>query len=328
MFLSNPFLHPKLALLVGLRVLFFMSQTAQSQTLYGSYKIQSLATAKWLTGNEARMYMADPDGTTYQYWSLQHTDVQVQGHAVYAIRNGNTGLCLTGTPGKIYLAGCDGSMGQIWKVVPADVEGTYLMTNLVTNLLLDSNPGQVFPMSQNGSNYQKWRLNNTGGQAPGVQSRIGTAVSTAPPAYNQAPPAYPQARPAASVGVAPPANPESDPRRVHRYIRRNMAYMPGSSVESKNGKYQVYFQEDGNLVVYRLTDRPKKALWGSNTVISDIGKFSFQDDGNLVIYNRAGQSVWATGTDGRGEYMLLQNDGNLVIYNQAGVAIWATNTAE
>jgi Peptidase family M23 len=53
----------------------------------------------------------------------------------------------------------------------------------------------------------------------------------------------------------------------------------------------------------------------------------FQSDGNLVLTNtRSGEVLWATGTEGRGEQLILQSDGNLVLYG-GGRALWATNTS-
>jgi CHAP domain len=54
-------------------------------------------------------------------------------------------------------------------------------------------------------------------------------------------------------------------------------------------------------------------------------RLRFQSDGNLVLINSSGQSLWATGTEGRGKTLAIQGDGNIVIYGDSG-ALWATNT--
>lgn len=270
-----------------------------AQKFSGDFTFTSLATSKVLDGNTTTVYPSGANRGDYQKWRIRPTDISAGDKRTFTIRSVATGKCLDGDGGRLYVSDCNGGNYQTWLIEPADQQGYVWITSMATGKVIDGDPEKLYPSNRNGGNYQKWRMDRI------EQPRIGTAVSTAPPAY-----------------------PDADPRRVHRYIPRSRGFMPGSSVESKNGKYQVYFQEDGNLVVYRLTDRPKKTLWASNTVISDVGKFSFQDDGNLVIYNRNDKAVWATGTNGRGDYMLLQNDGNLVIYNQAGVAIWASNTAE
>jgi hypothetical protein len=53
----------------------------------------------------------------------------------------------------------------------------------------------------------------------------------------------------------------------------------------------------------------------------------FQGDGNLVLLNKSGKVLWATGTEGRGERLVMQADGNLVIYDRGNKPLWATNTS-
>jgi hypothetical protein len=49
---------------------------------------------------------------------------------------------------------------------------------------------------------------------------------------------------------------------------------------------------------------------------------AFQSDGNMVIRNAAGQTIWNTGTNGKGATQaVLQSDGNLVVY-AGGKALW------
>jgi hypothetical protein len=55
-------------------------------------------------------------------------------------------------------------------------------------------------------------------------------------------------------------------------------------------------------------------------------KFIFQHDGNLVLYNRAGNPIWATGTNNRADLLAVQADGNIVLYGSSGVA-WASGTS-
>ena len=63
-------------------------------------------------------------------------------------------------------------------------------------------------------------------------------------------------------------------------------------------------------------------------VLLDNGKveLDWQGDGNLVLYRKQdGVPLWVSGTAGKATHMCLQGDGNLVIYNGGGVA-WASNT--
>jgi hypothetical protein len=93
---------------------------------------------------------------------------------------------------------------------------------------------------------------------------------------------------------------------------------------SRNHRYRLVLQKDGNLVLY---DARRHPLWSSNTDGQHVEKCVMQRDGNLVLYHRNGQPVWASNTVGRpGSYLLLQNDGNLVIYQPQ--AVWASNTTQ
>jgi len=95
-------------------------------------------------------------------------------------------------------------------------------------------------------------------------------------------------------------------------------------LSSGDGRYQLILQDDGNLVLYRLSDH--KALWASGTNGKAVSKAIMQQDGNFVIYGYP-NAVWATNTNGKpNATLIVQNDGNVVIYEPT-VPIWASNTA-
>jgi hypothetical protein len=103
---------------------------------------------------------------------------------------------------------------------------------------------------------------------------------------------------------------------VSRVLRRNMY------LSSADGRYRLWLQGDGNIVLYGPSGR---ALWANNRLTTDM--LIMQGDGNLVGYSNAGGSTWASNTTGSGgNRLVVQNDGNLVIYS-ATRAVWATNTA-
>lgn len=88
-------------------------------------------------------------------------------------------------------------------------------------------------------------------------------------------------------------------------------------VRSRDGRFKLFQQKDGNLVLRRGTE----AVWASET--SGTGVFTtMQKDGNLVIRNSAGTPLWSSGTASPGALLAVQNDGNVVIYSKAGKAIW------
>jgi hypothetical protein len=99
---------------------------------------------------------------------------------------------------------------------------------------------------------------------------------------------------------------------------------PGQSISSANGQYSFIYQSDGNLVLYRESDR--HPLWTPNTD-GRVGVCIMQDDGNLVVYDPT--LSWASGISGHpGSHLVVQNDGNVVIYQPNGAPLWATNTSQ
>ncbi len=114
----------------------------------------------------------------------------------------------------------------------------------------------------------------------------------------------------------------------HTRFEKGSIITSGRSVYSKNRNYKLTLQKDGNLVLSRIYSDRIQPIWATQTDTKAVEKCSFQTDGNLVLYGYNGNAIWASGTDNRGQYLLLQNDGNLVIYNGNDVAIWSTNTHE
>jgi hypothetical protein len=102
----------------------------------------------------------------------------------------------------------------------------------------------------------------------------------------------------------------------------------GQSIVSNNGIYQLIFQTDGNLVLYkRYPGVAQRALWASGTNGLASDSYIRQGDGNLVIYDPGSHAIWSSGTYGHpGSRLVRQDDGNLVIYQPNNVAIWATGT--
>jgi hypothetical protein len=95
------------------------------------------------------------------------------------------------------------------------------------------------------------------------------------------------------------------------------------SLESPSKNFRLTMQIDGNLVLYRQSDR--KALWASNTA-SPVKFCLFQSDGNLVLYTTNHQPRWSSNTFGR-NYLRVQDDGNVVIYRWLfATPLWSTGT--
>jgi YD repeat-containing protein len=103
----------------------------------------------------------------------------------------------------------------------------------------------------------------------------------------------------------------------------NQGLVRGEYLVSPDGRYSLWMQSDGNLVVYG----PSSALWSSGTANTTAAYVLMQGDGNLVIYDVAGNAIWNSQTTGNANSSLtIQVDGNLVIYNSSNAAVWNTGT--
>jgi pimeloyl-ACP methyl ester carboxylesterase len=101
---------------------------------------------------------------------------------------------------------------------------------------------------------------------------------------------------------------------------------PGQKRISGDGRFELTFQGDGNLVLYRVADG--HPLWATHTYAPD-GETVMQGDGNLVVYDASGVARWNSGTANYpGAGLFVQNDGNVVIYDYYGYPIWATGTVQ
>jgi hypothetical protein len=99
----------------------------------------------------------------------------------------------------------------------------------------------------------------------------------------------------------------------------NQSLAVGQSISSKDGRFQLVMQGDGNLVLYS----PQGPKWNSLTNFTAADKVFLQSDGNLVVYDDQFRAYWNSRTDvGKPTFLNLQNDGNLVLYNSYGSPIW------
>jgi len=89
-------------------------------------------------------------------------------------------------------------------------------------------------------------------------------------------------------------------------------------IYSDNGEYQLNFQGDGNLVIYKVGSW--NPLWSINKTGGE--NLWFNPDGNIIMLNASNQIVWKSDiyvpgmsfTSSQRLYMLFQGDGNLAIY--------------
>jgi len=101
------------------------------------------------------------------------------------------------------------------------------------------------------------------------------------------------------------------------------------ALQSNNGRYRLLMQGDGNLVLYEGQPSVASAVWATNTVaLPDEDRpvrADMQQDGNFVLYSLTNKPVWATGTDGHpGSRLVVQDDRRLVIYDARDQPLWAS----
>jgi lysophospholipase L1-like esterase len=96
---------------------------------------------------------------------------------------------------------------------------------------------------------------------------------------------------------------------------------------SCNGRFQLYLQGDGNMILYD----GNTMTWSSRSEGHTPSVATLLADGNFVILDQAGKITWSTGTAGAsgGKKLIVQNDGNLVLYSSptaADTPVWNSNT--
>jgi len=101
---------------------------------------------------------------------------------------------------------------------------------------------------------------------------------------------------------------------------------------SCDGRFRLYLQADGNLVLSQKASdgQFKTILWKTNPLVDGTDTTGIalvmQGDGNLVVYDGHPNPLWATGTNGNpGLYMKVTNDGDFQV-RAAHQIYWHTNT--
>jgi lysophospholipase L1-like esterase len=101
---------------------------------------------------------------------------------------------------------------------------------------------------------------------------------------------------------------------------------PDHPVFSCDGRFQLYLQGDGNMILYYGTS----ILWTSSSEGHSPSVATLLADGNFTIFDQNGKIFWQTHTAGlSGQAFFVQNDGNLVIYDAPSAPskpIWTSNT--
>lgn len=101
----------------------------------------------------------------------------------------------------------------------------------------------------------------------------------------------------------------------------------GEHLVSPNGRFQLSMQDNGNLVLRRVSDA--KILWHPNADGSGAVKLKVSDHGNAVLYQADGDIVWASGTGDRwpgGTVLYVSDSGNVVLRKDNGTVVWRVGT--
>jgi hypothetical protein len=132
-----------------------------------------------------------------------------------------------------------------------------------------------------------------------------------------------------SQGAPVPFNP---PSQSCGYVDPNEGLQRDQPLYSCDGRFRLYLQADGNLVLSMKGSNGQfsTVLWKTNPLVAgtdttDI-RLIMQADGNLVVYDSRPTALWHTATHGHpGAYVKLGNDGNLAV-RSASTTYWKTNT--
>ena len=108
-------------------------------------------------------------------------------------------------------------------------------------------------------------------------------------------------------------------------IRPGQGLYPGQSVWSNNGRYALWYQTDGNLVL----NGPAGVVKAWNTTDMLPGILIMQEDGHLVLHSPGGRAVRIIGgtPDHPGAFFVLQDNAEAAIYTaDFQTKIWASDT--
>jgi hypothetical protein len=104
-----------------------------------------------------------------------------------------------------------------------------------------------------------------------------------------------------------------------QYVLVGSEFTPGSLVcQSPNAQYKLWYQTDGNLVLYKVPGTP---IWATLTVVTLADKVVFDPSGDVYCFRQNNTNIyWQAHTAYPGPipsypiYWVLQDDGNFVRY--------------
>lgn len=105
-------------------------------------------------------------------------------------------------------------------------------------------------------------------------------------------------------------------------LHRDTVLGPGTARSSQDSRVVLWMQTDGNLVLYGDSGSGTVALWATGT--QGTGNWAaMQTDGNFVVYSQDNTPLWNSGTGSDpGAFLKVQDDGKLVIYRRDLSVAW------
>lgn len=112
--------------------------------------------------------------------------------------------------------------------------------------------------------------------------------------------------------------------KIRYFLQEGDFLLPGNILFSTSQNYQLIYQADGNLVVYKA--ETQEPIWASKTQGNRAWRTYMQDDGNFVVYTDHAKPVWQSGVYGsqyKGSKLFLEDTGKLVIRKGEEDIVWS-----
>jgi hypothetical protein len=118
------------------------------------------------------------------------------------------------------------------------------------------------------------------------------------------------------------------------YLFANEGLNRDNPLYSCDGRFRLYLQADGNLVLSQKASNGQYsiALWKTDPLVAgtdttDI-RLAMQDDGDLVVYDAARTRLWRTVTQGHpGAYLRISDNGDMKVRSADGSSYyWSAGT--
>lgn len=100
-------------------------------------------------------------------------------------------------------------------------------------------------------------------------------------------------------------------------LNKGETLVKGQGIFSKNGKWLLVLQLDGNLLLYNN----QVPIWSSSTETGS--RFVMEENGNVILYDDQGKVLFSTSTN-NGQHFELLNTGFMVVYDFNGKSIWSS----